>query len=175
MLRDEDIQNVKQIPMRQIAQMYGYQVTRSGFMRCPFHNDSSPSMKVYDGSRGYYCFVCHSGGDVIDFVMEHDGIGFEQAVRLIAEHFGIPISDGKNELSDAERKRIAEKKALQDAAETERKARQERLRKVARDLHWLEERQGEFKPLGPVWCMMQRKIEKLKYEWECGFENFGRG
>ena len=169
MLRDEDVQSVKQIPMRQIASMYGYQVTRSGFMRCCFHNDNSPSMKVYDGNRGYHCFVCHAGGDVIDFVMRHDGIGFEQAVRVIAEHFGIPIPDGNNTLSDADRKRIAERKAQQEAAEIGRKARQERMRDICRDLHWLKERQTEFKPLQPVWCMMQRKIEKLEYEWECLF------
>lgn len=173
MLRDEDIQNVRNVPMRQIAGMYGISVTRSGFAKCCFHADSNPSMKIYDGNRGYHCFVCHTGGDVIDFVMRHDGIGFEAAVRLIADYFGIPISDGKKPLSKADKDRIAKKRAAQEAAEKARKADKERLRAISRDIHWLEDRQTEFKPLGPVWCMMQNKIEKLEREWDVLFEAYG--
>ena len=175
MLRDEDIQLVKSsVTMRQIAGMYGYDVTRSGFMKCCFHNDSNPSMKVYDGQGGYCCFVCHAAGDIIEFVREHDNLDFESAVRLIAEQFGIPLSDQNGRLSDADRRQIAKRRAAQEAAENERKARQKRLKEVSRDLHWLKDRQGEFKPLGPVWCMMQRKIEKLEYEWERLFDGVGR-
>ena len=174
MLKDDDVNLVKMsVTMRQIAGMYGITVTRAGFAKCPFHLDSNPSMKIYDGNRGYHCFVCHAGGDVINFVMRHDGIGFEAAVRLIADYFGIPISDGKKPLSRVDKKRIAEKRAAQEAAEKARKADQERLRSISRDLHWLKDRQAEFKPLGPVWCMMQNKIEKLEREWEALFEAYG--
>lgn len=36
---------------------------------CPFHDDSTPSMKVYE--NGFYCFGCDEGGDVIDFVRRY--------------------------------------------------------------------------------------------------------
>ena len=81
--------------------MYGYEVSRSGMMRCPFHGvDKHPSLKVYDGDRGWWCFVCNKGGDIFDFVMEHDGLEFPKAVERIAEMAGIPVSDGKNGLSE---------------------------------------------------------------------------
>lgn len=173
MLRNEDVQMVKSsVTMRQIARMYGYEVTRSGFMKCPFHSDSNPSMKVYDGQGGYCCFACHAAGDIIEFVREHDGLDFEPAVRLIAEYSGIPISDGKEPLSETDRKNIAKHRAAQEAAEKERKANQERLKDISRDLHWLKERQAEFKPLGPIWCVMQKKIEKLTREWDFRFDTF---
>ena len=65
------------------------------------------------------------------------------------------------------------KRAAHEAAEKARKADQERLRSMSRDLHWLKDRQTEFKPLGPVWCMMQKKIEKLEREWDALFEAYG--
>lgn len=175
MLRDEDVQSVKQIPMRQIAGMYGYPVTRSGFMRCPFHNDNSPSMKVYDGNRGYHCFVCHSGGDIVDFVMRHDNLEFEPAVRLIADHFGIAISDGKTKLSVADRKRIDEAKAKREAAEKKRRAHQEQLRELSDTINWLKNKQAEFEPLGAVWVMLQKKIEKYQRDWDWLFDGYCRG
>ena len=175
MLRDEDIQTVKSsVTMKQIASMYGYQVNRAGFMRCPFHNDNSPSLKVYDGSRGFNCFVCHTGGDIIEFVMRHDNLRFEPAVRLIAEHFGIPIADGKHTLSEDERKRFMKRKAEQEAAENERKAGQERLRYLSKEIHSLKAKQSQFTPLKPVWCWMQRAIENLEREWDFRFENYGK-
>ena len=173
MVRDEDVALVKQsVSMKDIAGMYGYEVTRSGFMRCCFHQDTKPSMKIYPKDRGYHCFVCHAGGDVIDFVMKHDGIDFEPAVRKIAGMCGVMLSDGQTSLSNEDRRRIMRQKQKREAAEKERKANQERLKEVSRDLHWLRERQGQFRPLGPVWCMMQKKIEKLNHEWDFRFEIF---
>jgi DNA primase len=171
MLKDEEIQLVRQsVTMRDIAGMYGYKVTRSGFMVCPFHADHDPSMKVYDGDRGFNCFVCHTGGDIIHFVRLHDNLEFEPAVRMIARHFGIPISDGKEPLSETDRKRIADQRAKREAAENARKADQERLTEVTRKLHRLKDIQAEFEPLGPVWCRCQRDIEKLEREWDYLFE-----
>ena len=171
MLRDDDIKAVKQsVTMRDVAKMYGYNVTRSGFMRCCFHNDNSPSMKVYDGSGGFYCFVCHAGGDIIKFVREHDNLDFEPAVRLIANHFGIPIADGEKPLSDAERKRIEDKRAEREAAEKARKADQERLHELSEELHTLRGEQEQFEPLGAAWCGLQKKIEKAEREWDYLFE-----
>lgn len=176
MIKDEDIQSVKQsVTMKDIAGMYGYEVNRAGFMRCCFHTDKSPSMKVYPGNRGYHCFVCHSGGDVIDFVMKHDNLEFEPAVRLIADHFGIGISDGKHELSSADRKRILEAKTKREAAEEERRTIREGLLKLSGTLHWLKDKQAEFEPLGAVWTMLQKRIEECQRDWDCLFGEYCEG
>jgi len=172
MLRDEDIALVRDsVTMKQIAEMYGYRVTRSGFMSCPFHGkDEHPSMKVYDGNKGFHCFVCHKGGDIIDFVRKHDNLDFQPAVRLIANHFGIPIADDGNTLSEADRKRIADRKAQREAAEKEQKANQERLKELGYKIQSMKRMQAEFKPLGSVWCGLQRRIEVHEQEWETLYE-----
>ena len=65
----EDYQEIKQqVGMRQAADFYGYPVDRQGRCLCPFHNDKKPSMKIYPNDKGYYCFSCGAGGDVITFV-----------------------------------------------------------------------------------------------------------
>ena len=51
-LFDEVKQNVT---VRQAVELYGLKPNRSGLIRCIFHNDKSPSMKV---DRRYYCFGC---------------------------------------------------------------------------------------------------------------------
>ena len=79
---------VKQsVTTRQAAERYGIRVERNGMCRCPFHDDSTPSMKL---DRRYYCFGCGATGDVIDFVSQLRGIGSKEAAILLAQNFTIP-------------------------------------------------------------------------------------
>jgi hypothetical protein len=49
---------------------------------CPFHNERTPSFKVYDDGH-YHCFGCGAHGDAIDFVMEMDGCTVGEAIERI--------------------------------------------------------------------------------------------
>lgn len=52
--------------------------------RCPFHDDKNPSFYVND-EEGYYCQACGAkGGDVIQFVMDYEKVGFREACEIIA-------------------------------------------------------------------------------------------
>jgi len=51
-----------------VARALGLNVDRNGRCSCPFHNGRDRNMKIYEGTRGYYCFVCHKGGDCISLV-----------------------------------------------------------------------------------------------------------
>ena len=85
------IETVKQsVTTRQAAERYGIRVERNGMCRCPFHDDSTPSMKL---DRRYYCFGCGATGDVIDFVSQLRGIGSKEAAILLAQDFAIPYED----------------------------------------------------------------------------------
>ena len=53
------------ITVPQAAAYYGVRIGQNGMCRCPFHSDKTPSMKINE--TYYYCFGCHSTGDVIDF------------------------------------------------------------------------------------------------------------
>lgn len=84
-------ETVKQsVTTRQAAERYGIRVKRNGMCRCPFHDDSTPSMKL---DRRYYCFGCGATGDVIDFVSQLRGIGSKEAAILLAQDFAIPYED----------------------------------------------------------------------------------
>ena len=74
------------VTTRQAAEGYGLSVNRSGMVRCPFHEDHNPSMKVDDR---FYCFGCLASGDVIDFTSKLFGIGLKDAAEKLAEDFGI--------------------------------------------------------------------------------------
>lgn len=79
-------ENVKQtVSTRQAAEFFGVLVSRNGMARCPFHEDSSPSLLL---DERYYCFGCHATGDVIDFTARLLGIGKQVAAKKLAENFG---------------------------------------------------------------------------------------
>jgi hypothetical protein len=54
-------------PRVYFEQLTGIRVGRSGKVRCPFHEDRTPSLHVYDApGRGWYCFGCGRGGSIYD-------------------------------------------------------------------------------------------------------------
>ena len=83
---------------------------------CPFHNEKTPSFSVDSEAQMYYCFGCHKGGTVINFVMEMERMEFMDAVRLLADraHMEIPEQSqtGSGRTSPDERERIFEANTL---------------------------------------------------------------
>lgn len=79
----------------------------SGFVGlCPFHDENTPSFHVTPRLGIYKCFGCGESGDVFNFVMEMEGIGFPESLRTLAERYGIDIPDDhSDEDSEATKKR----------------------------------------------------------------------
>ena len=68
---------------------------------CPFHNESTPSFSVSPAKQIYKCFGCGKAGDPIQFVMDIEGIGFNEAIRHLAQKYGIEIEEEKQESPEA--------------------------------------------------------------------------
>ncbi|HET9184958.1 MAG TPA: CHC2 zinc finger domain-containing protein, partial [Solirubrobacterales bacterium] len=58
---------------------------------CPFHEERTPSFSVEPQEKLYHCFGCGVGGDVIKFVEEKEGLGFAEAVELLADRYGVEL------------------------------------------------------------------------------------
>jgi DNA primase len=58
---------------------------------CPFHKEKTPSFSVSPAKEIFYCFGCHKGGSVFNFVMEMERVSFPEAIKLVAEKSGLPL------------------------------------------------------------------------------------
>jgi DNA primase len=58
---------------------------------CPFHQEKTPSFNVHEGRQFFHCFGCQASGDVLAFVMKVEGISFYEALKSLAERYGIPM------------------------------------------------------------------------------------
>lgn len=77
---------------------------------CPFHNERTPSFSVNKARNFCYCFSCHKGGSPVNFIMEMEGIGYQDALRQLARRYGITIEE--RELTDAERESQSKREAM---------------------------------------------------------------
>ena len=60
---------------------------------CPFHSEKTPSFHV-DPEKGFFhCFGCNVGGDVFKFLELHEKVGFQDAVRMMAQKFGLSLPE----------------------------------------------------------------------------------
>ncbi|MBQ7629363.1 MAG: hypothetical protein IJS81_03975, partial [Selenomonadaceae bacterium] len=67
---------------------------------CPFHEDKNESLTVNPIEGIYYCFGCHAGGDVFNFMARAENISLAEALELQAKNVGVDIYSTKFNLED---------------------------------------------------------------------------
>lgn len=70
---------------------------------CPFHNEKTPSFVVSPSKQYCKCFSCGKGGNVVQFIMEHEQLTYLEAIKWLGRRYGIEVHD--KEMTDDERQR----------------------------------------------------------------------
>lgn len=77
---------------------------------CPFHGEKTPSFHVHRDKGFFHCFGCGVGGDVFKFLELHEKVGFQDAVKQLAQRFGMTVPE--LEQNDEQRASAAEREGL---------------------------------------------------------------
>jgi len=77
---------------------------------CPFHTEKTPSFTVSPEKQIFYCFGCGTGGNVFNFLMNHDGLSFFEAAKMLANRYGVEIP--AQTMSPEQKRRISERESL---------------------------------------------------------------
>ena len=67
---------------------------------CPFHSEKTPSFHVNPEKGFFHCFGCGAGGDVFKFLELYEKVDFPEAVKMLAQKFGVGLperSDGSGD------------------------------------------------------------------------------
>lgn len=83
---------------------------------CPFHAEKTPSFTVSPEKQIFYCFGCHTGGNLFSFIMQNDGLSFPDAVRAVAGKYGIEVPT--RTMTAAQKEQLSEKDKLYRANES---------------------------------------------------------
>ena len=160
----------------EVFENYGLSINRSGFCCCPFHQEKTPSMKVYDGNKGYHCFGCGEHGGVIDFVMKYFGLSFIEAMTKLNNDFNLGLPIG--EKLDSRKQLDMAKRAFKAKQQREKEKQEENLLKNAREIaldEWvrLDRQKIKYKPkskdedLHPLFIEAITNLPHAKYRLEC--------
>jgi DNA primase len=79
---------------------------------CPFHSEKTPSFHVNPEKGFFHCFGCGVGGDVFKFLELHEKVAFPDAVRMLAQKFGVPLPELRDGADDDSRRDAALRETL---------------------------------------------------------------
>jgi DNA primase len=78
---------------------------------CPFHGEKSPSFSVSPAKQFYHCFGCGKNGNAIGFLMDHAGMTFIEAVKDLAQQYGLQVPE--DDVSPQDRAKAAQMREQQ--------------------------------------------------------------
>lgn len=77
---------------------------------CPFHNEKTPSFTVSPSKGIYKCFGCSKGGNVVNFIMDHEQLSYVEALKFLAKKYNIEVEE--RELTPDDIKQRNERESL---------------------------------------------------------------
>lgn len=70
--------------------------------KCPFHDDTTPSFIVTPSKGIFKCFACGESGDVVTFLMKHNGWSYPEAIKWLGNKYGISVEEEKPKVNRTE-------------------------------------------------------------------------
>ena len=67
---------------------------------CPFHKEKTPSFFISESKKVYYCFGCHSSGNIINFLMKYKNISFIESVNTLLKNNDVKHEPKKDSITD---------------------------------------------------------------------------
>ena len=77
---------------------------------CPFHTDKTPSFYVSPAKNICKCFACGEGGSPVYFIMKHEQLGYQDALRFLAKKYHIEVRE--RELTDEEKRSQSDRESM---------------------------------------------------------------
>ena len=159
------------VSMPEVAAGYGMKGNRAGFIRCPFHNDRTPSLKLYDDH--FHCFGCGAHGDVIRFTELYFNLSPLEAAKKLIEDYHLTVTTDICR-SGRSRDRPAPAIRKRQDAYRERKEfdlwRTQRIQTLLDEYNRLKHNKERFAPRSPdeewhpLFCEALQHLSKV--EWE---------
>lgn len=76
-------QQLDMLDIVEVVSRYAEVENPKRLIRCPIHNDKTPSFKIYQKTNSFYCFGCKQGGAPINLIMLMEGLSFKEALKSI--------------------------------------------------------------------------------------------
>lgn len=137
-----------------VSGTYGIQI-RNHMCKCPFHDDRSPSMRVYEDSC--YCFTCGKSWDIFSFIQDMDGVDFKTAFISLGGTYQHESSKVGRYITQSARER---RKAQ---AEKEKQERKRQFQEVSKALLICEAGVQIYEPYSDEWCFYINQREVMRY------------
>lgn len=126
--------------------------------KCPFHNEKTPSFKLKKTDTRFKCFGCGASGDVIDFIVKHKSIGFQDAVRYVAQKANFTLEESTKEVSKPQERLEKIDKLYIEQFEKRGISNNTLLRfKITQSVEWMYKAQSEI----PVVCFNYYRDDEL--------------
>ena len=93
-----EIQEIKQrLSIETVLNHYGLKANRNNMLKCPFHEETEPSLKIYPNTNTFNCFGCKANGDTIEFIQLKEKCSKHEALKKATELIN-PIETTKHQV-----------------------------------------------------------------------------
>jgi len=153
----------ERVSMKMVAERYGLDVNNRGFMKCPFHKDDTPSLRVYDkDGSGFFCFGCNKGGSIVQFVIDYFDLGYTDALKKLDNDFNLHILEVRED--KAVSRRYSSKSTYAKLHSKRKRMTYDQMIRLYCKYH-LSIKFDE--PMSDSFCEALYKITDLEYQIEC--------